>query len=250
MGGTGGQRVEGLAIWRQSAQALEAEIAGGVYGPGDRLPTEAQMATRFGVNRHTVRRAIGTLSEQGRLRVDQGRGTFVQEAVLTYPLGRRTRFTQNVTADHRMPGRSVLRSEIVKADSAVARNLGLRKGSEVALLQTLGEADGRPVVVGLNYLPARRFAAILEPMRETGSMTEALQRLGVTDYRRVSTRITARQCNAETARHLKLPPNSPILRTESIDADTDGRIIKYGIADFAGDRVQLTVEPNSDPSSG
>ncbi len=237
---------EGLAIWRQIAQTIEGEIESGVYGPGDRLPTEAQLATRFGVNRHTVRRAVGALSEQGRLRVDQGRGTFVQEAVLTYPLGRRTRFTQNVTADHRTPGRKVLRAEIVKADNRVARNLGVRKGANVVLLQTLGEADGRPVVVGHNYLPARRFASILEPMRETGSMTEALQRIGVTDYRRASTRITARLANAETARHLRLPPHSPVLRTESIDADLDGRVVKYGIADFAADRVQLTVGPGGE----
>lgn len=241
---------DGLAIWRQIALAIDGEIESGLYGPGDRLPTEAQLATRFGVNRHTVRRAIGALSDQGKLRVDQGRGTFVQESVLTYPLGRRTRFTQNVAADHRMPGRRVLRAEIVKADSLVARHLGLRKGADVALLQTLGEADGRPVVVGINYLPGRRFAGILDPMRETGSMTESLRRLGVADYRRVSTHITARLPGAETARHLKLTPGSPVLRTESIDADLDGHIVKYGVAEFAADRVQLTVEPTGEREAG
>ena len=47
----------GVAQWRQIADTLRADIAGGTLGPGDQLPTEARLAARFGVNRHTVRRA-------------------------------------------------------------------------------------------------------------------------------------------------------------------------------------------------
>lgn len=242
--------MEGLPIWRQIARTIESDLTGGVYAPGDRLPTEAQMASRFGVNRHTVRRAIAALSEQGRLLVHQGRGTFVPDDVITYPLARRTRFSQNVSADQRAPGRRLLHAEILRADSRIAGRLAIRKGAEIVVLHTLGNADGRPVVFGVHYLAARRFAEIVEPMRETGSLTESLARLGVADYRRVSTRITARLPSAEVARHLKLPPGRPVLRTESIDGDPDGRIIKFGIADFAGDRVQLTVEPGKNDGGG
>ena len=51
------------------------------------------LSERFGVNRHTVRRAISTLVEQGLLRVEQGRGTFVAEDVVEFVVGERTRFT-------------------------------------------------------------------------------------------------------------------------------------------------------------
>ena len=51
-------RREGVALWRQIQQAIEADIAAGAYKPGARLPTEAELAARFAVNRHTIRRAM------------------------------------------------------------------------------------------------------------------------------------------------------------------------------------------------
>src|SRR3546814_18214382 len=82
-GGGGGRRTlrgrAGGALWRQIAETVEKDIRGQVYEPGQRLPTEAELAERFSVNRHTVRRGIAFLEQEGVLRVEQGRGTFVQE---------------------------------------------------------------------------------------------------------------------------------------------------------------------------
>ncbi|HTN11112.1 MAG TPA: GntR family transcriptional regulator [Acetobacteraceae bacterium] len=75
-------REDGVALWRQIANALEAEIAAATLAPGARLPTEAQLAARFAVNRHTVRRALEEMSRNGLIRVEQGRGSFVAEDVL------------------------------------------------------------------------------------------------------------------------------------------------------------------------
>ena len=48
-------------LWQAIADTLRAEITSGHYPPGDRLPSEAALATRFGVNRHTVRHALAQL---------------------------------------------------------------------------------------------------------------------------------------------------------------------------------------------
>src|SRR3546814_8669073 len=61
---------------------LADEIRTGQWGEGARLPTEAELAARFRVNRHTLRRAIGGLVDRGLVRVEQGRGIFVRENVL------------------------------------------------------------------------------------------------------------------------------------------------------------------------
>ena len=52
-------------LWRAIATTLGAEIAAGQYQPGDKLPTEAALAARFGVNRHTLRHALTDLAAQG-----------------------------------------------------------------------------------------------------------------------------------------------------------------------------------------
>lgn len=77
----------GVALWRQIADTIRLDIIGGKLESGDKLEGELPLAERFGVNRHTVRRAIAVLVEEGVLRAEHGRGTFVAEARrLSYPI--------------------------------------------------------------------------------------------------------------------------------------------------------------------
>jgi GntR family phosphonate transport system transcriptional regulator len=236
--------VKGIAIWKQIEQALVKDITAGTYEPGDQLPTEHQLATRFGVNRHTVRRAISSLVDQGRLRVDQGRGTFVREQTVEYPVGRRVRFTQSVAAAHRLPNREILRAEIVRCDQETADALKIELGSKVVEIQSLGVVDGKPLSYAISRFPANRFASLIPHVKDTKSITAALARLGVSDYTRASTRISAIAPTAELSRHLQIPYGRPILRTEGVDVDANGDPISLNVSQFAGDRIQLLVEPS------
>src|SRR5579875_463697 len=94
---------EGIALWRQISNALSAEISAGAYRPGARLPTEAELAHRFRVNRHTVRRAMDELSRSGFARVEQGKGAFVPEDVLDYVVAPRTRFSEWIRRHNKEP---------------------------------------------------------------------------------------------------------------------------------------------------
>ncbi|MEQ8443405.1 MAG: phosphonate metabolism transcriptional regulator PhnF [Alphaproteobacteria bacterium] len=239
------KNTDGEPIWRQIAATLEDEMDQGVYRPGDRLPTEGALAQRFAVNRHTVRRAMSSLQELGRVRIEQGRGTFVQSELIEYPIGERTRFTQIISEKRRLPAKTLLRAEQVRADPTVARNLGIRKGAPVVLLEAVSVADSMPISVATHYHPAKRFAGMVAAFKETLSVTEALKACGVQDYKRFSTRITATMPTRQLAAHLQQPTTRPVLQTESINVDMDGRAIEYGIAYFASDRTQLVVE--SDP---
>ena len=102
------ERGGGVALWRQIDRTLSREIAEGSWRPGEKLPTEQALAVRFGVNRHTIRQAIQAMVQRGLLRVEQGRGTFVQEGVIDYVVGRRTRFTENMLRNRRYPSNEVL----------------------------------------------------------------------------------------------------------------------------------------------
>ncbi|MCR9219212.1 MAG: phosphonate metabolism transcriptional regulator PhnF [Alphaproteobacteria bacterium] len=240
----------GEALWSRIARRLEADMRAGLYPPGERMPAEALLAERFRINRHTLRRAMASLAERGLVRIEQGRGTFVQEEVIDYAIGNRTRFSQNVASANRLPGHRILRTEEIPADRAVARRLNLRVGAPVILIEVISEADGRPLGYGRHYLPAKRFRGVEAHYRELRSLTQALKRMGVEDYRRFSTRITAQVPTREIAALLKQPVTRPVLQTENVDVDADGRAIEYGITRFASDRVQLLVEPFRDAESG
>src|SRR5450432_3725851 len=92
------EAAHGVTLWRRIADDLEQAIALGTHAAGDRLPGEVEIATRFGVNRHTVRRALAELSERGLVRAERGSGTYVETQRLAYPLRSRTRFSEIVGA--------------------------------------------------------------------------------------------------------------------------------------------------------
>jgi len=237
------ERGGGVAIWRQIAHRLEGDLRAGGVEPGARLPTEAELAVRFAVNRHTVRRAIADLAGRGLIRVEQGRGTFLQDLVIDYPLRRRTSFSANLLAQDRAPTHDVLETIEIAADAETARALGLRHGAAVVQSTSIGFADGVPVSCGRSFFPGARFPGIAEELRAAASISRALASYGLADYRRQSTRILARLPSMEEALRLKQPASEPVLVTEAIDVDLEDRPIRYGVTCFAGARVQLTVAP-------
>lgn len=237
-------RGSGVTLWRQIAETLSRDLAAGGLKPGDRLPTEMDLAGRFAVNRHTIRRAMAALADQGFVRVEQGRGTFVAEHMLDYALGRRTRFSTNLKAQGREPSGRLVASNVGTADSTIARELDITLGGPVICLQLIGEADGIPIAYSHHWFPAPRFDRLPAVYDATRSITAALKACGIEDYVRKSTRLSARLPDEREARNLEQPVNRPILSAESVNADLLGRPIQFSRACFAGDRVQVLVEPD------
>jgi GntR family phosphonate transport system transcriptional regulator len=237
------ERGSGVAIWRQIAHRIEGDLRAGALEAGARLPTEAELAARFTVNRHTVRRAIAELAARGLVRVEQGRGTFLQDLVIDYPLRRRTSFSANLLAQDRAPSHEMLEVIERAADAEVARALGLRHGAPVVQSTSCGFADGVPVSYGRSWFPLGRFPGLADRLRRNASISAVLASYGIPDYRRAMTRVLARLPSTDEALRLKQPASEPVLVTEAIDVDPEGRPIRYGATCFAGARVQLTVTP-------
>lgn len=236
-------RDPGVTLWRQIARAVESDIAAGAYPPGGRLPTEAELAQRFGVNRHTVRRALGELANDGRVRVEQGRGSFVAEASLDYAVTARTRFSEWIRRQDKEPSGQVLEAREIAADAAIATALGLPVGARVARLERLGLADAAPVSLTTHHFPLARMPGVLEALRLTDSVSEALARCGIPDYRRQSTRVTARLPLPREAELLRLPRSRPVLVAENINVDMAGAVVEYGVSRYPTPRVQIVFEP-------
>jgi GntR family transcriptional regulator, phosphonate transport system regulatory protein len=239
------ERGAGVAVWRQIEQVLASEIAASGFGDSGRLPSESELAKRFGVNRHTVRRAMLGLAAQGLVSVEQGRGTFVQPGAIDYTIGRRTRFTENLREQGHATQGTVLSTAAVKAEPKVAKALGLRAGTLVYRIESLHTADGVALTYAVAYYPAARFAGLPDALeRWEGAFSAALAEYGVADYARRWSRIGSTLPDADIARRLNINRQQPVLWVENVDVDAKGVPIKYGITHFAADRVQLYVEQN------
>jgi GntR family transcriptional regulator, phosphonate transport system regulatory protein len=236
-------RHEGVALWRQIASHLQQDIGTGRYPPGGRLPTEAELSHDFAVNRHTVRRALEELSRSGLVRVEQGRGSFVAEDVLEYSVEPRTRFSEWIKRHNKEPSGRVLQLKETVANTQVATGLGIRSGGRVVLLERLGFADDRPVSLTSHYFPTSRLRGILDALRATPRITEALHAVGVADYLRQMTRVTARLPTGEEAELLRMPRNRPLLLAENVNVDRAGQVVEFAIGRYPTPRVQIVFEP-------
>jgi GntR family transcriptional regulator, phosphonate transport system regulatory protein len=236
-----------VSLWRRISDSLANDIERRVLQGGDRLPTDIELALRFGCNKHTARRAVAHLEQEGLVRVEWGRGTFVVEGLLEYRLGAQTRFTQNLLDQRRTPRRKVLRTEEIEATEAIARALKIATGSPCRLLALLGEADEVPLSLGLNYFPLKRLPKLTQAIEQlphqsqSVSITELLAAAGVKSYRRSHTKIGARLPSPEEAAQLRMPRQQPLLETQSVDVDRDGYPITYANTCFRADRLQFVV---------
>lgn len=238
------QRAEGVSAWRQIADGVLADIEAGRLGPGNRLPSEAQLAERFGVNRHTIRRALAVLASRGFVRATRGLGTFVEEQPLAYAIGGRARFSENVASAGREASSELLSSRRTEASKRIADALGLVAGAPVLEIRTLRRAGGTPLALGLTHLPLPRFAGFERHFAKSGAFTRAFHAFGVADYRRTETRISARTAGAEEAGLLEIAPGRVVLVTVGVNIDADGAPIQIIQSAFPADRAELLVRPD------
>lgn len=230
-----------LPIWGQIAQALRADLR--TIPPGTQLPTEAQLAARFGANRHTVRRALAALAEEGLVHSRRGAGVFAAMRPIDYPLTSRPRFHAALSATGRVPGRRILSTQTLPADSETAQILEMQPGTPVLRLEGLSLAEGTVIGHFRSVFALLRLPELADALTRTDSITAALAACGVADYARAWTRLSAVRADSLLAGHLKLTAGEPLLRSESLNIDPDDRPLEYAITHFAGSRITMSVKP-------
>ncbi|MEM7439786.1 MAG: phosphonate metabolism transcriptional regulator PhnF [Pseudomonadota bacterium] len=234
-------------VWKAIAEALRSDLAEGRYRPGDKLPTEAALAARFGVNRHTVRHGVSALVKDGLVRTRRGSGAFVALTPTDYPIGKRVRFHENLTAAGRKPEKRILQLEARAATKGEAAALQIRAGDPVCAYHGLSLADQLPIAVFESIFPTTRVPDMMDALAETSSVTAALKIAGVSDYTRASTRISAVLATTTQALHLHIDEGDALIKSTGVNVDATLGPVEYGRTWFAGSRVTLTMGTEPDP---
>ncbi|QEL24192.1 phosphonate metabolism transcriptional regulator PhnF [Bosea sp. F3-2] len=235
---------DGGTAWRRIADALAEAIARGEYHPGDTLPASVALAERYGVHRHTVRQAFRHLAEQGLVRVSRGRGTQVTAPRVPYPIGRRVSMRANFGKLGIAASSRVLSAIAVESDVEACAALGLKTGTRLWRVEGLSLADGVPMGTGTHWLSVERFPDFDRVFHEAGaSITAAFKAYGIEDYVRLSTRLTARLADEREAGLLEIAPEAAVMVSTAVDALPDLTPIHLVSSVFAGERVEMVVEP-------
>lgn len=228
--------------YQQIADELRERVAGGRYGPGRLLPSEAEMSTEFGVSRVTVRHALELLRDEGLVAARQGFGWFVATSPVRQTLGRLSTIESQMSADGLRPERRILEFAFVTANRRISEVLGT---DQVLRVKRLNLADGEPFAVVTVWCPAELGQHLSRADVERSPFYELLsERL----HGAVQT-IGADAAEAGDAALLGVPVGSPVLRCERITTGVDGRPVLVSEHVFPAHRTEFVVDlPHAEPS--
>lgn len=231
--------------YRELAEELVREVRAD-YAPGDLLPTEAQLAKRFAVNRHTVRRALDELVAAGLVTRHQGRGTQVVDRRLDYAVSAGSKVTQNLAGLGLPSNTCCLEQGLETPPEAIALRFGRPADEPLLRVDTVRYVDDAPLMRLRHWFDPERVPGWLERYR--GGSTRALlgQHYGLRLHRR-RVRIDAATATRDDARWLQCPLNAPLLLMTSENTDADGALVEISMGRARADRLSYHVDFDIDP---
>jgi GntR family transcriptional regulator len=231
---------EGIPLYVQIRKSLREDILNKVLMPGQKIPSEDELAAQFGVSRMTVRQGISDLIDEGLLYRRHGVGTFVAQPHLERDHTRLTSFVESARQEGLDTNVRVLIADILPAKLKVARSLSLGEGDLVVRVKTLRYVASLPVTVHDAYVPYKLFPQLLQEDLEANLLWEIFESYGFR-VKRALQRLEAREADEEIAQLLEMDEGAPILYKERTVFLDDGTPVEFTYCYNRGDRYKLTV---------
>ncbi|RWO40134.1 MAG: GntR family transcriptional regulator [Mesorhizobium sp.] len=232
----------GQPRWKMIVEILHREILEGEFDEEGRLPADTKVAERFGVSRMTSRKALAILQNKGLIRIEHGRGAFIEGDVLEYRMASRVTFPQNVRANNQLPSRKLICAESRSADGWVCSCLDLVPGTTVLAVQLIAESNGRPVAFSTNFLDLRRFSGFVEAMGPEADVESAMEKFGLASRWPGIAKVIARMPTEEEAKLLDQSLSRPVVEKKAVEVDEKGRPVWCHVTCYAADRIQFVFD--------
>jgi len=204
-------------LYEQIKSLITRSLVAGEWKPGEAIPSEMELAKRYGVSQGTVRKAVDALANEYILVRHQGKGTFV--ATHTAP-NQQYRFLRVRDDSNEVvhPTTSFIGLEKIKADAAIAATLGVRVGTTIATIKRVLIFAGRPLIFDQIYLVNAEFGgltmAALEASR--GSIYSYLETTYGTRMIRAEEKIKSVAADKVAAKYLNVRVGAPLLSIDRV----------------------------------
>lgn len=247
------------AGYRRIAEILRQRIEAGVLGPGDQLPTEAELSASERVSRSTIRAAIQVLTDLGLVHARPGQGTFVRETGVPFvtdlsargPTATDTQlYTIEARAQHREPSTSQPLVEVHRAAGRIAAALEVVAGSQIVSRHQQRYIDDQPYSLQTSFYSmnlAAQATRLLEAIDiAEGTMEYLRLAFGIREEGSAEV-ISARVPDSNEADFFSLPEDGriAIIEHHQISYDRDGQPIRLTITVYPADRNQFVLNVTS-----
>jgi DNA-binding GntR family transcriptional regulator len=247
------ERTEATAEWRhllardrrplylQAVEAINRLVKQERLRPGDRLPSELELASLLGVGRSTIREAMSHLELARVVERRQGVGTVLadSDADSAAAVGLETLESLEALAA-RQGWRCMTRNLQIRparADEEQARRLGVEHGSPVSIITRTKLRDGAPIAAMVSFVP-ERILPLVTVQRE---FETSITKLMTPRVRFARAEVRAMACEAWLARRLRLEPGDPVVVLDELFLGEREVVLAWNLLYFVPKRFRLEV---------
>jgi GntR family transcriptional regulator len=233
-----------IPLYFQMAEDIRQKILSGDYLDGAKLPSEQELCKAYGVSRSVVRQALQSLSRDGLIATERGRGAFVHQRRVPITLSQRL---DPLEKGMRIAGfelrTEILENKRIQVPEAIAEKIG---ENQAVYLKRVRYADGVIFLVVENYLPLSRSEKVLESedLDQVSLYVFLEENCGIV----VSTgrrHIQIRRVPDEFATLLELTPGDRVLYNQEITFDESGSPVEYYESWHHPERTELDIKLDS-----
>lgn len=230
-----------IPFYHQISGILRDKVANGEFVAGERLPSEDQLQTMFGVSRATVRQALQALEHEGLIIRLPGKGSFVAASNNAVAEVKMTCLLEDLIALG-IPGRTVISDVgVVSAGRAIAEAMMLKRGDRVFTFQRLVMVDGAPFVSHRVYLPVSTQGLLNEKDLADPHLLKTLAQKCDLHAETAEHAIEAVLADAHQADLLDVDPGTALLSVTRTAFDRNGTPIEYGNTLYRSDRTRFHI---------
>ena len=169
-----------IPLYSQLVSIVKRNITAGTLGPGELLPSEAELCKTFNVSRSTVRQAIGSLETEGLVVRKQGRGTFVAEPKMRRKTENVYSFTSEISSMGLTPSSTLVEFEVMEPTPDITRVLELStQDTAVYRFTRIRNVDGEPLILETSFYPQYIYPKLTRELLRTHSFYSLLYEVGI-----------------------------------------------------------------------
>lgn len=208
-----------------------------------KLPSENELAIKYKANRHTIRKSLQKLENDGLIYTKKGIGRYKTNVDIKYSITDKSSFSSKVTELGYKPKTIILSHNIIKADKQLSEFFNIAPLKDVIELKLLRYADELPIYVTYSYFDAIKFSKIsqnlnMQPFSLYKLIHKCYPGIQITKTNSVFQAINSTN---EIREYLRLPINVPILKLIATSKDQDNNPVEFGVGYLRGDTCKVGV---------
>lgn len=229
-----------IPLHEQLLNILEDEIENGKWGPNEKIPSENELSSHYGISRMTVRSVLTDLVREGWLYRVQGKGTFVSdkiEALSPSYIGIREQLEQmgyQVTT-------KIIYCREEACSSTVAKRLHLNPGDSVCKIKRVRYTKNGPISIHISYINSKYSSVLTESLLEREQLCVILNNEYGLQRKKVVETLESVSASEEEAKLLEIQKEYPLLLLRDVIFSQDGKPFEYTKVIFRGDKIKIRL---------